>query len=298
MPHAARGSFAAPMPTPPDTDSAGHVGSMLSAAAAVPSYVPGWAMYSKKYGLYKSSFLCEAKGNNALCLSRATACSLSHWGGVGSACQEDREGDDEVDVYTHTGLTHSSSATTTTTTPTSRTAACTPSSAANESHYGSGASESATVARPIHVNPAARREGWFPSAEELTRFAQGRYGASPARLLLRLWRFLSDDAFVGGYQVADAFGDDLVWCSRDDPSNFNVVRTQLPSMLSLKLAAFAGRPSTDLSATAFRLPELMALFRSSSTSLENMICYQRYPLRAAPTMFSIIFVDARLPTAL
>ncbi|KAG5464249.1 hypothetical protein LSCM1_00430 [Leishmania martiniquensis] len=297
IPHSARGSCEAPIPTFTSATWAGRGGDTLIAAAAVPSYVPSWAVERMKYSLGKSTSLRDVKEDNALGLSGKTACSLSQWGRVRSACQEDKEADDEVDGYTQAGLSLSSGATTTATTPTAYTSACALSSSASDSHEGGAASVSATAIGPAHVDPAAKSESELPSAQELTRLAQARYGASPGRLLLKLWRFLSDDAFVTGYQVADAFGDDLVWCNGGEGCGLNVGCAQLPLMSSLEQATFASTASSDLSAATFRLPELLSLFRHSSASLEDMLWYQRYPWRTAPTMLSTVFVDPRLPTA-
>ncbi|CAJ1993793.1 Nucleotidyltransferase domain containing protein [Leishmania donovani] len=296
MPHPANESFAAFTPVPAGTASTARGLNRLSAAAAVPSYVPSWVVNSRKHGLSKSSSLCDMDKNSALCPVSVTACSLSDWSTMSSTCDEDREADDEVDGYTQAGLTRTSGATTTATTPISRTAASTPMPAASEAHEGGTATASSALAPPVSVNSAALREGVFPSADGLTHIARSRYGASPARLLLKLWKFLSADAFANGYQVADAFGDDTVWCDCGEAGDSAALPKQLPLMASLELATIAGMSSADLSAASFRLPELMALFRHSSTSLENMLRYQRYPRRTVPTMLSTIFVDPRLPT--
>lgn len=297
MPHPTSESFAAPAPVPAGTASTACGVNRLSAATAIPSYVPSWAVNSRKYDVSKSSFLCDMDKDNALCPIGVTAFSFSHWDTMANACDEDREADDEVDGYTQAGLTRSSGAATTATTPTSRTTASTPTAAASEAHEGGIATASAALAPPVNADSAALREGGFPSAEGLTRIARSRYGASPARLLLKLWRFLSADAFASGYQVADVFGDDTVWCDSGEENDSAALPKQLPLMTSLELATFAGMASTDLSAASFRISELQALFRYSSTSLENMLRYQRYPQRTVPTMLSTIFVDPRLLTS-
>jgi hypothetical protein len=124
--------------------------------------------------------------------------------------------------------------------------------------------------------------------------AQSRYGASPARLLLKLWHSLSSDAFLFGYQVADVFGDDALWAT-SELEGFSGKPSALPGIASLELATYASCTSADLSAPSYRLPDLLALFRCSSTSLDNMLRFQRYPRRMAPTMLSTIFIDPRMP---
>lgn len=309
---AAEESISTTAPAPP----AAATTTVLSAVAVSgPAYVPSWALKSKKYGLSKSSSLAEVDKHDlaarrdgarlaesgSLRSGSLTACSLSRWesassvDGVKATAVAGAGGDDdEVDRYTQAGLTHSSGAPTTATTPVSRTAASTPPLLPPPSS-------------PSLPFECAKSSGTAPglkpclSAEELTRLAQARYGASPARLLLKLWRFLSSDIFLSGYQVADVFGDDAVWAdcgvlgqaAADAAPSLTV---QLPSTSSLELATFAGAPSADLSAASFRIPDLLALFRCTSTSLENMLRFQRYPRRDSPTMLSTIFVDPRTPT--
>ncbi|GET93493.1 unspecified product [Leishmania tarentolae] len=297
MPNPTSEPFVTSTPVADGTASTARDVSTLNAAVEVPSYVPSWAVDSKKYSLSKSSSLCDVVKDNAWFPAHATACSLSHWDTRGSACDEDREADDEVDEYTQAGLTRSSGVTTMANTPTSRTTTSTPTPITNEAHEGEVTVTASTTSAPsMNVNSAALCTGTFPSAKELTHIAQTRYGASPARLLLKLWRYLSLDAFLSGYQVADVFGDDAVWCDRGEQSDMAALPKQLPPVASLELATYAGTASTDLSAASFRIPELLELFRYSSTSLENMLRYQRYPWRDVPTILSTIFVDPRLLT--
>ncbi|CAG9583945.1 hypothetical_protein [Leishmania major strain Friedlin] len=157
--------------------------------------------------------------------------------------------------------------------PASRAAASTPMPPASEAHEGGAVTASSASAPLVNIDSAALREGGLPSAEGLTCIARSRYDASPARLLLKLWRFLAADVFASVYQVVDAFGDDAVWCDCGEAGDSAALPTQLPLMASHELATFAGTASTDLPAASFRIPELLALFRHSSTSLENTLRY-------------------------
>ncbi|KAK7200486.1 Nucleotidyltransferase domain containing protein [Novymonas esmeraldas] len=283
----------------------------LQAAVDAPSYVPSWATSGTRCGRRGSSPpVCRRTGEDgggaarqtpvpALALptemgasasissptavSTSSSSSVSRWGSGNSVCGED----EEVDGYTQGGLTRSSGSATAATTPLPRTAASTPPPPGSDSD----------TPRSSGVAPPPPPPGCFPTTADLTRVARARYGASPARLLLKLWRFLSDEVFLGGYQVADVFGDDAVWDDGGVPhGNAATPSASLPSASSLERATFAGMASSDLSAASFRIPELLSLFRCSSTSLESMLRYQHYPNRAAPTMLSTVFVDPRQPS--
>nr|CAJ2482191.1 unnamed protein product [Leishmania braziliensis] len=227
-----------------------------------------------------------------------TAYSLSHADRVSGACNEDSEEDDEVDDYTQAVLTHSSGSPTIVARPTSRAAASTSPSAASEAYERVAATTSASDAPRTRVNPAAQRESGFPNAQELTRIAQARYGAPPVRLLLKLWSFLSVDAVVGGYQVADVFGDDVLRCHFGEQNNSATVTKQLPFVPSLETTTLAGTLSTGISAASVRIPALRVLFRCSCTLLENMPRCQRYPRSSAPLILWTVFVDPQLPANL
>ena len=275
----------------------------------------------------------KAEGSDSAA-SVSAACSLGEWqdsarlekssdsrmirsvdlcSGVVEEEAEDGNSDDaEVDALTQEALTCTSCATSTASvTPTTRTAASTPppppptrssSSSSFSAHspcdfdvLARAPTSTAAGAETNTVNAAAASTGDFPSAEELTRMAQARYGVSPARLLLKLWRSLSSEAFLSGYQVADVFGDDTVWAT-SELAGFSGKSSALPGVAAMELATYASRSSTDLSAPSFRLPDLLALFRCSCASLDNMLRFQRYPRWTAPTLLSTIFVDPRTPS--
>ncbi|KPA81430.1 unspecified product [Leptomonas pyrrhocoris] len=319
-------SFVSPTAAP--TTSAVENGSLsaseTAAATPIASYVPSWVVVSNKSAAAVALLSKVTKGEkenakptDGIPTMSGHGCSpdQSHSNsGCHKETEEDDSDDSEVDALTQEALTGSSCATTAATTPTSRSATITPPLSLSSCSSGavSRAPTSPVAASFLTFGAAVQKYGaWadtpektlmthttthddFPLAEELTRMAQARYGASPARLLLRLWRALSADTFLSGYQVADVFGDDATWATCELEA-FSGKPSALPGTAALELATYASRRNTDLSAPSFRLPDLLALFRCSSASLDNMLRFQRYPRRAAPTMLSTIFVDPRAP---
>ncbi|KPI87286.1 hypothetical protein ABL78_3623 [Leptomonas seymouri] len=328
MPPAALPSPTTSIPTSPAIGSPYFSASPAAAAAAasIPSYVPSWALGSKrptvnaplptvsagakeKTATTRGSFTA---GGSGCSLGQLHDCSSSHSGITSNGDEHDSD-DAEVDALTQEALTRTSCTTTTSTTPTSRSATNTPPASLSSCSPGTLSSAPLSTAESFLTSgdedakcgacagiqggaqmAQTTAEGDFPSTQELTRMAQARYGASPARLLLKLWRALSADAFLPGYLVADAFGDDAVWAPTE-LENSPGTPSALPDTAALELATYASRSSTDLSAPSFRLPDLLALFRCSSASLDNTLRLQRYSRRMAPTMLSTIFVDPRKP---
>jgi len=141
------------------------------------------------------------------------------------------------------------------------------------------------------------------------------YGATPARLLMEFWRYLSADTFLSGYDVADAFHPSLLPSAVDDDDDDSgkkeevldgTTTTTTTNMLCNSNAPAESFAYLDLTAGSFRLPEVLALFCHSTCIFDGAVAppsfggaaYGRASpphmfLIRLPSLISAVFADPR-----
>lgn len=127
------------------------------------------------------------------------------------------------------------------------------------------ASSSALSTSDAHAgaNPLCKGEG----EQDVATLCQQVYGVSLGRLLLQFWRCLSDEAFLTGFDIPDLF------------ASTDAATKDALSLYSTTSGA------TDLTVASYRLPDLLALLRHSSTTVnERLSLYHHLSRDGAPSL--------------